>query len=182
MITPYKGKFKVTQVYKGATHRGLDLVGLDDKNIYSTVDGTVEVAGWDSHPTGGMGLYIRINSAGDARRYYFAHLSAALVKVGQTVRLGDLIGVEGSTGHSTGSHLHYEVRSLPDNTKYLDVSSISGIPNKLGEVKPVEKELTVAEAKKIIKEKAGLSDATIQYLDFYEYDTDLILKLAKAMM
>ena len=186
MIGPYKGKFKVSQIYKGADHKGLDLVGLEDKNIYSTIDGTVEVAGWDSHPTGGMGLYIRIKSADDNRRYYFAHLNAVMVKAGQTVKQGDLIGVEGSTGHSTGSHLHYEVRSKPDNTTYLDVSKISGIPNKLGtyeqEENGVEKELTVAEAVAIVKEQAGLDDKTIDYLaNDYKYGKDLIIKLAKAM-
>jgi murein DD-endopeptidase MepM/ murein hydrolase activator NlpD len=177
MISPYKGRFKVTQIYKGATHKGMDLVGLDDKNIYSTVNGTVEAAWWDSHPTGGMGQYIRIKSSDDFYCYYFAHLSKVFVKAGQTVKRGDLIGVEGSTGHSTGSHLHYEVRSEPDNTKYLDVSKISGIPNRLGVV-----EMTVDEAKKIVKDKAGLDDKTIDYLaNDYKYGKELIIKLAKAM-
>ena len=185
MVSPYKSKFKVSQIYKGANHKGLDLVGLDDKNIYSTVDGVVEVAGWDSHPTGGMGLYIRIRENGTARRFYFAHLSALSVKVGQMVKQGEKIGVEGSTGHSTGSHLHYEVRRLPDNTTYLDVSSISGIPNKLGayeQEEDIEKELTATEAAAIVKDKAGLDDKTIDYLtNDYKYGKDLIVKLAKAM-
>jgi murein DD-endopeptidase MepM/ murein hydrolase activator NlpD len=185
MISPYKGNFKVTQIYKGAGHKGMDLVGLEDKNIYSTMDGIVEVAGWDSHPTGGMGLYIRIRENGTARRFYFAHLSAVSVKVGQVVKQGDLIGVEGSTGNSSGSHLHYEARSLPDNTTYLNISDISEIPNKLGtyeQEEGMEKELTVAEAIAIVKDKAGLDDKTIDYLaNDYKYGKDLIIKLAKAM-
>ncbi|MDF2570486.1 MAG: Membrane protein related to metalloendopeptidase [Sporomusa sp.] len=186
MISPYKSKFKVTQIYKGANHKGLDLVGLDDKNIYSTVDGIIELAGWDTHPTGGMGLYIRIRENGTARRFYFAHLSAVSVKVGQTVKQGDLIGVEGSTGHSSGTHLHYEVRSLPDNTTFLNISDISGIPNKLGMFGQEEgmepKELTASEAAAIVKDKAGLDDKTIDYLaNDYKYGKDLIVKLAKAM-
>lgn len=132
MNAPYKGRFKVTQVYKGANHKGLDLVGLDSKNIYSTVNGTVEVAWHDSHPTGGMGLYIRIRQDGTNRRFYFAHLSKVFVREWQQVQAGDKIGIEGSTGHSTGSHLHYEIRTEPSNETYLDVSAISGIPNKLG--------------------------------------------------
>lgn len=131
--SPYKGRFKVTQAYKGTAHRGLDLVGLDDKTIYSTVTGTVEAARYDTHPTGGMGLYIRIREDGTNRRFYFAHLSEAIVKAGQRVSVGDRIGVEGSTGNSTGSHLHYEVRIEPSNATFLDVSAISGIPNRLGE-------------------------------------------------
>lgn len=132
MNAPYKGKFKVTQIYKGVSHKGLDLVGLDSKHIYSTANGVVEVAGYDIHYTGGMGLYIRIKEEGTNRRFYFAHLSTALVKVGDSVKDGELIGVEGNTGNSTGSHLHYEVRTGPVNTTFLDVSSISKIPNSLG--------------------------------------------------
>ena len=44
MNSPYKGKFRVSQQYKGSAHDGLDLVGVDSKNIYSTVDGLVEYA------------------------------------------------------------------------------------------------------------------------------------------
>lgn len=60
-------------------------------------------------------------------------MSEVFVKQGQRVKAGDKIGTEGSTGHSTGSHLHYEVRSEPNNATFLDVSKISGIPNRLGE-------------------------------------------------
>ena len=79
-----------------------------------------------------MGLYVRIKENGTGYRHYFAHLNRSYVKVGQSVKVGDVIGVEGSAGHSTGSHLHYEIRKLPDNKTFLDVSKISGIPNKLG--------------------------------------------------
>ena len=148
MISPYKGKFRVSQIYKGQTHKGLDLVGVDSKKIYSTVNGTVEAAGHDSHPTGGMGLYIRIKEDGTSYRFYFAHLSKTNVKVGQRVKEGTEIGAEGSTGHSTGSHLHYEVRREPNNKTFLDVSKISGIPNKMGthenkEAKAVEVKETI---------------------------------------
>ena len=130
--SPYKGRFKVAQIYKEAKHKGLDLVGLDDKTIYSTVTGTVEAARYDTHTTGGMGLYIRIREDGTNRRFYFAHVSEVFVKQGQRVKAGDKIGTEGSTGHSTGSHLHYEVRIEPNNATFLDVAAVSGIPNKLG--------------------------------------------------
>ena len=154
MRSPYKSKFKVTQIYKGASHKGLDLVGLDDKTIYSTVNGTVEAARYDTHPTGGMGLYIRIREDGTNRRFYFAHLSEVFVKQGQRVKVGDKIGVEGSTGNSTGSHLHYEVRIEPSNATFLDVSKISGIPNRLGEYKmPDVKETVVTIGSTVVKAK-----------------------------
>lgn len=137
MNTPYKGRFKVSQIYKGLSHKGLDLVGIDSKDICSTVDGIVEASRHDTHHTGGMGLYIRIKENSTGYRHYFAHLSKTYVKVGQSVKVGDKIGVEGNTGHSFGSHLHYEIRKEVSNKTFLDVSKISGIPNKLGIVKEV---------------------------------------------
>jgi murein DD-endopeptidase MepM/ murein hydrolase activator NlpD len=185
MVSPYIGKFKVTQKFKGKDHKGLDLVGITSKDIFSTVDGIVESARRDTDPNNpnntkyGMGNYVRIKDAA-GNRYYFAHLSRISVKTGQTVKKGEKIGVEGSTGNSTGSHLHYEVRSEPDNTKFLDVSKLSGIPNALGIYggDPTSSD----EAKKTVKEKAGLSDETVEYLVAYKYGNDLINKLAKAMI
>ena len=134
MKSIYKGKFKVTQEYKGATHDGLDMVGLESKNIYSTVDGVVERAGWEDafNHQKGFGIYVRIKQNGSEDRYYFGHLSTVSVKVGQSVKTGDLIGVEGNTGHSTGSHCHYCVRGSASKSQIKNISDISGIPNKLG--------------------------------------------------
>lgn len=189
MNAPYKGKFKVTQVFKGQDHKGLDIVGLTDKNIYSPVSGTVDAAGRDINPRDpndtayGMGLRIRIRDEKTGLLHYLAHLSKILVQPGQKIKKGELIGVEGNTGHSMGPHTHYEIRSRVDNTTYQDVSLLSGIPNLLGVYEMEEKELTVAEAKAIVKEKAGLEEKTIDYLaNDYKYGNDLIIKLAKAMI
>ena len=77
MKSPYKNKFKVSQIFKGKTHDGLDLVGIDDKNIYSTVTGKVERAGWENpdDKKQGFGLYVRIKKEDSIDRYYFGHLS-----------------------------------------------------------------------------------------------------------
>lgn len=156
MIAPIKGTFRVSQIYKGAAHKGIDLVCETDKTIYSTVDGVVEAARWDN-PTNrkyGMGKYVRIRD-GKGYRYYFAHLSSLCVGVGQTVKRGQKIGVEGSTGHSSGSHLHYEVRRSTDNMSYMDISQISGIPNKIGRYTVAEREdeMTEAEIRSIIRDE-----------------------------
>lgn len=149
MNSPYKGKFEISQIFKGLVHKGLDMVGKTSKNIYSTIRGIIEAAGWDINPNNpsdtsyGMGLRIRIREEGTNRLFYFAHLSKVHVKVGDLVEVGTLIGVEGSTGHSTGPHLHYEVRAKINNTSFLDVSKISGIPNKEG----------IYEQKEVIPEK-----------------------------
>lgn len=133
MNSPYMGNFKVTQQYKGATHDGLDLVGLDSKEIHSTVNGVVEFAGWEnaSNHKQGFGQYVKIKDSKTGYRFYFGHLSEIKVKVGQAVKVTDVIGIEGSTGYSTGSHCHYCIRKNGKGT-HIDVSEYSGIPNKLG--------------------------------------------------
>ena len=134
MKSPYKGKFKVTQQYKGSDHDGLDLVGLDSKEIYSTISGTVEYAGWEnpSDKTQGFGLYARIKESSSDDRYYFGHLSKINVKVGQDIAENQIIGIEGDTGNSTGSHCHYCARGNASKSQIKDISEISGIPNALG--------------------------------------------------
>lgn len=130
IIAPYKGQFRVSQEYKGSTHQGLDLVGLTSKDLYSTTDGTVEIAS-NADPNG-FGLYVRIRASDTGWIYYYGHMSSVCVRVGQKVKKGDKIGVEGSTGHSTGSHCHYEVRKIPGlRSSFTDISALSGIPNKI---------------------------------------------------
>ncbi len=149
MQSPYKGKFIVTQQYKGTTHDGLDLVGVDSKNIYSVVDGVVEYAGWESalNHKKGFGQYVRIKKNNSADRYYFGHLSSIKVKKGQKVKFGDLIGIEGNTGYSFGSHCHYCIRGDASKAKIRDVSQISGIPNKIGTYKSETEEKKVVDIK-----------------------------------
>ena len=131
MPTPYLKDFKVSQIYKEARHKGIDLVGLNDKTIVSTVKGVVEAVRHDTHPTGGFGLYIRIWEKGTGYYHYFCHLSETLVKIGDEVDIGTPIGKEGSTGHSTGSHLHYEIRKTLSNLTFTDPTPLLGIPNVL---------------------------------------------------
>ena len=130
MNSPYMGKFTVTQAYS-STHDGLDLVGLDSKQIHSTVNGTVIHAGWEnpSNHSQGFGLYVCIRVGN--QDYYYGHMSQIYVSIGQTVKITDIIGLEGSTGYSTGSHCHYCCRVAGTRTP-LDINAISGIPNVVG--------------------------------------------------
>ena len=132
MPVPYLQDFKVSQVYKANIHKGIDLVGLSDKTIVSTIDGIVEAVRWDTHYTGGFGLYVRVREYGTGYYHYFCHLASASVKVGDEVKVGTVIGTEGSTGHSTGSHLHYEIRKTLSNTTFIDPTPLLGVPNELG--------------------------------------------------
>lgn len=133
MNSPYNGNFKVTQEYKGASHDGLDLVGIASKEIHSTVNGVVEFAGWENsnNHSQGFGQYVKIIDNKTGYGFYFGHLSTIKVKVGQSVKITDVIGIEGNTGNSTGSHCHYCIRKNGKGT-HIDVSNYSGIPNKLG--------------------------------------------------
>lgn len=132
MNSPYNGKFKVTQT-RHAAHDGLDLVGIDSKEIHATVTGAVQYAGWENpaDKTQGFGLYVCIKSA-DNKYYYYGHLSEIRVKTGQIVNICSVIGIEGNTGKSTGSHCHYCVRPVFAAGESLDVCAISGIPNACG--------------------------------------------------
>jgi murein DD-endopeptidase MepM/ murein hydrolase activator NlpD len=91
---------------RAAMHGGIDLAGPIGTPIYATADGLVAKAEWNS---GGYGNLVEINH-GQGIETRYGHLSRFVARSGQRVRRGDLIGYMGSTGRSTGSHLHYEVR------------------------------------------------------------------------
>ncbi|MBV9149838.1 MAG: M23 family metallopeptidase, partial [Candidatus Eremiobacteraeota bacterium] len=86
-------------------HEGLDIGVASGTPIGAAEAGRVIYAGW----YGGYGNYISIDHGGGVSTGY-AHCSAIYVSVGQDVRQGQTIGAVGSTGYSTGPHLHFEVR------------------------------------------------------------------------
>lgn len=92
-------------LHRAAMHTGLDMRGDTGEPVHATAAGKVTIAGRE----GGYGNLVEINHGnGFATRY--GHLSAINVKVGQTVQIGQVVGKIGSTGRSTGPHLHYETR------------------------------------------------------------------------
>lgn len=86
-------------------HKGIDLAGPTGTPIHAAADGIISRADWFST----YGLYVSIEHGGEIQTRY-AHMSRLNVAKGQRVRKGDVIGFIGSTGRSTGPHLHYEVR------------------------------------------------------------------------
>lgn len=88
----------------GSYHKGIDIAGVSNRSIYAADNGVVTFAGWD----GGYGKKIVINHNNGFKTIY-AHLSSINVRVGQTVTKGSVIGTMGSTGNSTGVHLHFEI-------------------------------------------------------------------------
>ncbi|MGV3634821.1 MAG: peptidoglycan DD-metalloendopeptidase family protein [Pseudorhodoplanes sp.] len=100
-----------------AMHTGLDMRGDTGDPVRATANGTVTFAGTQ----GGYGKMIEIEHRNGLSTRY-AHLSAIDVKVGQAIKIGQVIGKLGSTGRSTGPHLHYETRvdgEAVDPQKYL---------------------------------------------------------------
>jgi murein DD-endopeptidase MepM/ murein hydrolase activator NlpD len=89
-----------------AMHAGIDLAGPIGTPIYATADGIITEAGWNN---GGYGNLIKI-SHGRGIETRYGHLASIDVRPGQAVKRGQVIARMGSTGRSTGSHLHYEVR------------------------------------------------------------------------
>jgi murein DD-endopeptidase MepM/ murein hydrolase activator NlpD len=88
-----------------AMHTGLDLHGETGDPVRATADGTVVAAGW----SGGYGRVVDIDHHNGLSTRY-GHLSSVEVRVGQSVKRGQIVGKVGSTGRSTGPHLHYETR------------------------------------------------------------------------
>ena len=86
-------------------HKGVDLAQPVGSPVYATADGVVSRADWFSS----YGLFISLEHGGNIQTRY-GHLSRLNVAAGQAVHKGDLIGYVGTTGRSTGPHLHYEVR------------------------------------------------------------------------
>lgn len=89
---------------EGEFHPGLDIANAQGTPIIATADGVVRQAGW----TRGYGRLVLLEH-GRGFQTLFGHASLLLVKKGQQVRRGDVIARMGTTGRSTGSHLHYEV-------------------------------------------------------------------------
>jgi len=101
-ITTYFGGRGAFQRY----HTGIDLVAPYGTPIVAAKSGQVEVAGWSSF---GYGFHVVLDHGGGVETLY-AHMSRIAVRPGQWVEAGQVIGYVGSTGWSTGPHLHFEVR------------------------------------------------------------------------
>ncbi|MCI5196462.1 MAG: M23 family metallopeptidase [Candidatus Electrothrix sp. AW5] len=107
-----------------AFHPGIDLKGKIGQKIKATADGIVKTSSYEKN---GFGNYVILRH-GNGYETVFGHLSKRLVKEGVKVQRGQVLGLLGNTGRSTGPHLHYEVRynKEPINpNKYLSVAKLS---------------------------------------------------------
>ena len=115
---PFLGKFVVTspfgprsstETYVSRNHKGIDLVSQGSKTVVSVTDGVVKRVASQS----AYGNYVWVEN-NDGTGAIYCHLSSFLCKVGQTVTCKTPIGIEGSTGNSTGSHLHFGISTCKD--------------------------------------------------------------------
>lgn len=138
MKNPFEsGDVRVTSPYgmrDGEFHKGIDLVGTSSTRIVAVEDAEVAVSNMvtdRNNKTWEWGNYVRLDLA-DGRRLYHCHLSKRLVRAGERVKKGQVIGIMGDTGKAYGAHLHWEIRPRGFSTESLDISEYSGIPNRRG--------------------------------------------------
>lgn len=140
-MKPYFGQFVAVSPYgmrkdpitgEESWHNGYDLIHLDSDEIRSPVDGTVvrsRMVTDKSDRTWEWGNYVAV-AGEDGYTYYLCHLAKRLVNQGDRVRQGQVVGIEGTTGRSTGVHLHFEVRDSAGNP--VDPAPFLGIPSAVG--------------------------------------------------
>ncbi|MHB1152110.1 MAG: M23 family metallopeptidase [Eubacteriales bacterium] len=195
-LVPYKNNFRVTspqmasRTVMGVTapHNGMDMVGTD-KNIYAVKSGIVVVSSIitdQNNPAWQFGNRVMIRDA-DNKYAMYNHLSLRKVSQGQQVIAGQIIGIEGSSGRSTGSHLHFEVRDRQGaGYSVLSAAEYLGIPNAVGMITVVPNpEYTLDDVFETIADKADFdlpSNAiTAMKTLQHKFPKDFWQKILKAM-
>ena len=100
-------------------HKGIDLCGSIGAKVMSVMDGQVTYSGWQS----GYGNCVEIKHLDDSGKEFYTfygHMrdNSLKVEAGQQVYRGQVLGIQGSTGNSTGDHLHFEVRTSGGSNQY----------------------------------------------------------------
>ena len=157
MIIPFDtNAVRVTSPYgkrilNGATdnHAGYDMVGVGSTDVVAAASGTVvtsRIVTDKSNLTWQWGNYVCIKT--DSGQYhYYCHLASRAVSQGPRVKVGDKLGVMGSTGYSFGAHLHFEARKSDGKTT-ISPEYVLGIPNEVGHYKASEFDSDIAKLQK----------------------------------
>ena len=165
-------------------HNGIDLRAATGTPVYAVADGVVLEA--KDNPTG-YGLYVALYH--DDFGSLYAHLSQLLVKKGQQVKAGDIVGYSGNTGASTGPHLHFEIRLCEqanfwdrcDADRQVFMRCVDPVPFIMSAMERAN--LNADAASWVLQKKVGLEAKTTDYLwHHYRYGDDLVVKLAKAII
>ncbi|MGN1392417.1 MAG: phage tail tip lysozyme, partial [Succinivibrionaceae bacterium] len=153
IIAPFKGYFYISSMYdpqgkwsktRGGSHGGIDIIACDENHnkhmnapIYSLCAGTAVKAGWEdaSHPKKGFGQYVCVQDA-NGDKWYYGHMSSITVSQGQQVSVGTQLGCMGTTGSSSGDHLHFEIRIGGSSSNTKDVAAFMNVPPKFDDSNP----------------------------------------------
>ncbi len=184
VYSPY-GKRNITVNDKSYWwHNGVDLKAPLNTPVYAVDEGKVMIATYNNS----YGYYVVLYHGKYGTLY--SHLRNYTVNSNDRVKAGDIIGYSGSSGDSTGPHLHFEIRLCKyenfwdraqcDSTVFMNtVDPMLFIEDYLEK----QKEITVKEAIPIVQSAAGLEDRTMDYIvNHYKYGDDLVKKLAKAII
>ena len=164
-------------------HNGVDFRSQLNTPLYAVSDGTVAAARYDKS----YGYYVALDHGKFGSLY--AHLASYSVAERNVVKAGQIIGYAGSTGDTTGPHLHFEIRpgsyenfwdrAHCDSSVFMNtVDPMLFIDDFLKR----EDDMSLDEAINIVQSAAGLEDKTMDYIaKHYRFGDDLIKKLARAM-
>lgn len=187
MRLPYKtGQVRITSPYgnrvlngESGWHNGLDFVSDGDKQIVAVCGGVVQQSRMvtdKSNRTWEWGNYVSVQGD-DGKTIYYCHMSQRKVAAGQRVKAGDVLGIEGNTGYSFGTHCHFEVRN---GSAAIDPAAYLGIRNAVQTFPDAAREWMAWYAEKV-QRKCGFEAQTMAYLGQYKYAPDLMRKLWEAM-
>lgn len=161
----------------GKVHKGIDIISTSgDRQVKAIKAGVVRGTFVDPY---GFGNYVSVQHTEDNKRVLYCHLEEFRCRTGDNIEEGDVIGIEGETGNSTGVHLHLEIRE-PDYTpsKHIDAAKYLGIKNAKGDVVVVDRELTREEKIQLIQKNIGWESRTTNYLfNDYKYGEEALEKL-----
>lgn len=159
---PLSGTFRVTceygrkgDLWKSGYHKGIDLYS-DNRNVYCTCDGIVKTVGYDKN---GWGYYVRVENKDNKNIHISCHFAkdTIKVKVGQKVNRSTVLAKMGTTGNSTGVHLHFQVEKSNTDRTVINPTKWLGIPNKVGTYNSKDYEIEVSVLDRF-KDKKKVSD------------------------
>lgn len=116
-------------------HLAWDMIPLSGNGIiYAVESGTIDFAGWENEYdwSQGFGQYVRIENNASDKWFYYGHMSDIFVSEGQYVEAGTPLGKYGTTGYSTGEHLHLEIRDSGEYGNKLSPADYFGLPDEYG--------------------------------------------------
>lgn len=128
---------KITGFYGQAypyPHEGMDISMTSGTPLYAPYDGVIA---WSDFDIVYYGNYVRVYCPALRANFFYAHLSDRRVQTGNSVKAGQVIGLSGNTGNSTGPHLHFEVRQVDANGSYVIHKAGQPLYRRNGRVDPL---------------------------------------------